>query len=58
MQKRKNHSPLLKAKGALEATRKEMTLAGLYKKYGVHSTQTNTWERMAPENMTTPPRIR
>ena len=36
MAKRKNYSPGLKAKGALEALREEMTLAELSKKYSVH----------------------
>lgn len=36
MKKRKNHSPELKARVALEAIREEMTLAELSKKYGVH----------------------
>ncbi|WP_134015139.1 transposase [Litoreibacter halocynthiae] len=36
MKKRKNHSPDFKAKVVLEAIRKEMTLAKLSKKYGVH----------------------
>ncbi|MEM6310963.1 MAG: transposase [Pseudomonadota bacterium] len=53
MKKRKNHSPEFKAKVALEAIRGEMTLAALYKKYGVHPTQIGTWKRTAIENMAT-----
>jgi transposase len=36
MTKRKNRSPDLKAKVALDAIREEMTMAALSKKYGVH----------------------
>lgn len=53
MKKRKNHSPEFKAKVALEAIRKEMTLAELSKKYGVHAIQIGTWKRKAIENMAT-----
>lgn len=53
MKKRKNDSPELKAKVALEAIRDEMTLAELSKKYGVHPTQIGTWKRVAIENMAT-----
>ena len=53
MTKRKNHSPDLKAKVALEAIREEMTMAELSKKYGVHPTQIGTWKRAAIENMST-----
>ncbi len=51
MTKRKNHSPDFKAKVALEAIRKEMTMADLSKKYGVHPTQIGTWKRAAIKNM-------
>jgi transposase len=51
MTKRKNHSPVFKAKVALEAIREEMTMAELSKKYGVHPTQIGTWKRAAIENM-------
>ncbi|MDP2496329.1 IS3 family transposase [Shimia thalassica] len=53
MKKRKNHSPELKARVALEAIREKMTLAELSKKYGVHPTQIGTWKRAAMENMAT-----
>ena len=51
MTKRKNHSPDFKAKVALEAIRKEMTMADLSKKYGVHPTPIGTWKRAAIKNM-------
>ena len=51
MTKRKNHSPDFKAKVALEAIHKEMTMAELSKKYGVHPTQIGTWKRAAIKNM-------
>lgn len=51
MKKRKNHSPEIKAKVALEAIREEMTLTELSKKYRVHPTQIGTWKRAAIENM-------
>ena len=53
MTKRKNHLPEFKAKVALEGIRKEMTMAELSKKYGVHPTQIGTWKRAAIENMAT-----
>jgi transposase len=53
MTKRKDHSPEFKAKVALQAIRKEMTLAELSKEYGVHPTQIGTWKRAAIENMAT-----
>ena len=53
MKKRKNHSPDIKAKVALEAIREEMTMAELSKKYGVHPTQIGTWKRAVIENMST-----
>ena len=51
MTKRKNHSPDFKTKVALEAIHKEMTMAELSKKYGVHPTQIGTWKRAAIKNM-------
>ncbi len=51
MTKRKNHSADFKAKVALEAIRKEMTLAEVSKKFGVHATQISTWKRAAIQNM-------
>ena len=53
MKKRKNHSPDLKAKVALEVIREEMTFAELSKEYGVHPTQIGTWKRAAIENKET-----
>jgi transposase len=53
MAKRKTHMPEFKAKVALEAIRKEMTLAELLKKYGLHPNQISTWKRAAIENMAT-----
>lgn len=47
MKKRKNQSAEFKAKVAREAFREEMTLAELFKKYGVHPTQTGHWKRLA-----------
>ena len=51
MTKRKNQSPDFKAKVALEVIRKEMTMADLSKKYGVHPTQIGTWKRATIKNM-------
>ena len=51
MKKRKNHSADFKARVALEAIREEMTLAELYKTYGVHTNQISTWKRAALDNM-------
>jgi transposase-like protein len=51
MTKRKNYSPEIKAKVALEAIREEITVAELSKKYGVHPTQIGTWKRAAIDNM-------
>ena len=51
MTNRKNQSPDFKAKVALEVIRKEMTMADLSKKYGVHPTQIGTWKRAAIKNM-------
>ena len=51
MTNRKNQSPDFKAKVALEVIRKEMTMADLSKKYGVHPTQIGTWKRATIKNM-------
>ena len=53
MRKRKNHSPELKAKGALEAIREEITLAELSKIYGVHPSLMGRRNRAAIANMAT-----
>ncbi len=53
MAKRKMHTPVFKAKVALEAIREEMTLAELSKKRGVHPNQISTWKRAATRNMAT-----
>ena len=47
---RKNHSPLFKAKVALEAVRGEMTLAQLVQRHGVHPTQIATWRKQLLEH--------
>lgn len=43
--KRKTYSPTEKAKIALDAIKSELTLAQMTTKYGVHSTQINTWKK-------------
>lgn len=43
--KRKKYSPAEKAKIALEAIKGESTLAQISTKYGVHSTQINSWKK-------------
>ncbi len=45
MTKRRNHSPIFKAKVALEALRGEKTLSELSSQYGVHANQISTWKR-------------
>mgnify|MGYP001591410804 CR=1 FL=1 len=45
--KRKKYSSTEKAKIALEAIKSELTLAQITTKYGVHSTQVNTWKKQA-----------
>ncbi len=45
--KRKKYTPAEKAKIALEAIKGELTLAQITAKYGVHSTQVNTWKKQA-----------
>jgi len=47
---RKNHSPLFKAKVALEAMREERTLAELAQRHGVHPTQIRTWRKQRLEH--------
>jgi transposase len=51
MTKRKNHAPEFKAKIALEAIRKEMTIAELSKKFGLQATRISAWKRAATANM-------
>ncbi len=51
MAERKNYSPDFKAKVALEATREELTLAELSRKYGVHPNMISAWKRSAITNM-------
>ena len=46
-EKRKRYSPAEKAKIALEAIKGELTLAQITAKYGIHSTQVNTWKKQA-----------
>lgn len=45
--KRKKYSPTEKAKIALDAIKSELTLAQITTKYGVHSTQVNSWKKQA-----------
>ena len=45
MSKRKNHSPALKAKVALEALKGERTVAELSSQFGVPPTLINVWKR-------------
>lgn len=44
---KKKHSADFKAKAAPEATREDMTMAELAKKYGVYPTHIGTWKRAA-----------
>ena len=53
MKKLKNHSADFKARVALQAIRREITLGELSKIYGVHANQISTWKRAAIENMAT-----
>jgi transposase-like protein len=49
--KRRNHSPKLKAKVALEAIRGEKTLAQLAQQYDVHPNQIVDWKQRVVEGM-------
>lgn len=42
---RRNHSPVFKAKVALEAAKEERTIAELSREYGVHVNQIRAWKR-------------
>ena len=53
MKRPKNHSADFKARVALQAIRREITLGELSKIYGVHANQISTWKRAAIENMAT-----
>ena len=46
---RRNHSPVFKAKAALDAIRGENTLAELAKHYDVHPNQVNDWKNQLLE---------
>lgn len=46
-EKRKKYTSAEKAKIALEAIKGELTLAQISSKYGVHSTQINSWKKKA-----------
>ena len=46
-EKRKKYTSAEKAKIALEAIKGELTLAQISSKYGVHSTQINSWKKRA-----------
>jgi len=48
---RKNHSAAFKAKVALEAVKKEKTLAQLAGEYGVHPNQITRWKKYMLENI-------
>ena len=43
--KRRNHSPAIKAKIALEAAREERTTAEIARDFGVHANQVSAWKR-------------
>ena len=43
--KRRNHSPLFKAKVALSALKGDLTMAELVKKYDVHANQISDWKK-------------
>lgn len=45
--KRKKYTAAEKAKIALEAIKGELTLGQITAKYGIHSTQVNTWKKRA-----------
>lgn len=50
--KRRNHSPVFKAKVAFAALKGERTLAQLASDYDVHVNQIQTWRNQLKENMT------
>ncbi len=49
--KRRNHSPVFKAKVAFAALKGERTLAQLASDYDVHVNQIQTWRNQLKENM-------
>ena len=49
--KRRNHSPVFKAKVAFAALKGEKTLAQLASEYDVHVNQIQTWRNQLKENM-------
>jgi len=49
--KRRNHSPVFKAKVAFAALKGEKTLAQLASDYDVHVNQIQTWRNQLKENM-------
>lgn len=48
--KRRNHSPVFKAKVALEAAKNERTTAEIALDYGVHANQVSAWKRQLLDN--------
>ena len=46
-QTRKNHSPSLKAKVAVEAIKSHKTAAQIAQMFGVHPTQVGSWKKQA-----------
>lgn len=48
---RKNYSSAFKAKVALEAIKKEKTIAQLSSEYGVHANQINQWRKRLLEEL-------
>lgn len=48
---RRNHSPALKAKVALEAVREQSTVAEIAQRYKVHPTQVNKWKKAVLTNL-------
>lgn len=51
MKKRKQYSPALKAKVALEAIKEEKTIAEIASTYEIHTVLVSKWRREAEENM-------
>ena len=49
---RRNHSPALKAKEALDANRGEQTLEELYQQFDVHANQIKQWKEQLLEGAT------